>query len=171
MPRSASLVYWRPGGWAGGLGGPLAGLSALVLLATCPLYYGHMFINAKDSPFATAMIVLLLGLSRAIDEYPQPGPRTIVLAGTGLGIAFGSRILAGIMAPGGLAALLLILVTESRAIGLHAAMMRFWQFVGLMLPALGLAYLIMGLLWPWAIRRSEERRVGKECRSRWSPYH
>ena len=21
------------------------------------------------------------------------------------------------------------------------------------------------------IRRSEERRVGKECRSRWSPYH
>ena len=22
---------------------------------------------------------------------------------------------------------------------------------------------------PWA--RSEERRVGKECRSRWSPYH
>ena len=22
-----------------------------------------------------------------------------------------------------------------------------------------------------AINRSEERRVGKECRSRWSPYH
>src|SRR2546426_9212065 len=24
---------------------------------------------------------------------------------------------------------------------------------------------------PLARRRSEERRVGKECRSRWSPYH
>src|SRR2546429_4515581 len=24
---------------------------------------------------------------------------------------------------------------------------------------------------PRAVRRSEERRVGKECRSRWSPYH
>src|SRR2546430_12575722 len=23
----------------------------------------------------------------------------------------------------------------------------------------------------WRYRRSEERRVGKECRSRWSPYH
>ena len=23
----------------------------------------------------------------------------------------------------------------------------------------------------WALGRSEERRVGKECRSRWSPYH
>src|SRR5215469_18828476 len=25
--------------------------------------------------------------------------------------------------------------------------------------------------WRRAARRSEERRVGKECRSRWSPYH
>ncbi len=28
--------------------------------------------------------------------------------------------------------------------------------------------------WRWSVRRSarsEERRVGKECRSRWSPYH
>src|SRR2546427_8470927 len=24
---------------------------------------------------------------------------------------------------------------------------------------------------PWVVTRSEERRVGKECRSRWSPYH
>ena len=23
----------------------------------------------------------------------------------------------------------------------------------------------------WGSKRSEERRVGKECRSRWSPYH
>ena len=23
----------------------------------------------------------------------------------------------------------------------------------------------------WLLMRSEERRVGKECRSRWSPYH
>ena len=25
--------------------------------------------------------------------------------------------------------------------------------------------------YPYDWRRSEERRVGKECRSRWSPYH
>jgi len=142
------LATWRLGRR---LGGPLAGLCALVLLATCPLYYGHMFMNAKDAPFAVAMIVLLLGVVRAIDEYPQPSPRTIVLAGVGLGLAFGTRILAAIAAPGGLAALLLILVTESRATGLRATMTRFWQFVWLMLPALALAYLIMGLLWPWAI--------------------
>src|SRR5256885_8670604 len=34
--------------------------------------------------------------------------------------------------------------------------------------------LVLPSAWAWKlalIRRSEERRVGKECRSRWSPYH
>ena len=26
-------------------------------------------------------------------------------------------------------------------------------------------------MWSFWLARSEERRVGKECRSRWSPYH
>jgi len=81
------------------LGGPLAGLLALLLLATCPLFDGHMYINAKDAPFATAMIVLLFGIVRTIDEYPRPSRRTVVLLGVGLGVAFGSRILAAVFAP------------------------------------------------------------------------
>src|SRR5256886_16357396 len=40
----------------------------------------------------------------------------------------------------------------------------------------GLIYLVMPflngeLLSDREVKRSEERRVGKECRSRWSPYH
>ena len=31
--------------------------------------------------------------------------------------------------------------------------------------------LIAAIMLPMLILRSEERRVGKECRSRWSPYH
>src|SRR5579864_706787 len=133
------------------IGGPGAGLTALVLLATCPLYYGHMFMNAKDAPFATAMAVLLLGLVRAIDEYPGPSARTMALTGVGLGLAFGSRVLAGIAAPTSLAALLLIVVSESQALGWKQAAQRCGQFLWIMLPALGLGYLIMGLLWPWSV--------------------
>src|SRR5664280_873786 len=48
------FVTWRIGRR---IGGPPAGLIALILLASCPLYYGHMFMNAKDAPFATAMAV------------------------------------------------------------------------------------------------------------------
>src|SRR3712207_8294906 len=40
--------------------------------------------------------------------------------------------------------------------------------VGDLLPRLGVDPLLLD---PVARLRSEERRVGKECRSRWSPYH
>ena len=42
-----------------------------------------------------------------------------------------------------------------------------------LLPAaeVGLRNNLMGWNMGFALCRSEERRVGKECRSRWSPYH
>ena len=60
-------VTWR---LARRVGGPLAGLAALLLLALCPTFYGHMFMNPKDAPFAVAMVILMLGLVRLAEEYP-----------------------------------------------------------------------------------------------------
>ena len=77
------FVTWRLGRR---LGGPFAGLMALVLLATCPLYYGHMFINAKDGPFAAVTVIALLGIVRAFEEYPRATPPTIALCGIGIGL-------------------------------------------------------------------------------------
>jgi len=142
------IATWRTGRR---LGGATTGLIALLLLATCPLYYGHMFMNAKDAPFATAMAVLLLAVVRAFDEYPRPGAATVALLATGLGLAFGSRILAGIAAPCVLAGLLVILVGEGRSRGSKPAAARFGTFVLRSLPALVVGYLIMGLLWPWSV--------------------
>lgn len=141
-------VTWRLGRR---FGGPVAGCAALILLAACPLFYGHMFINPKDAPFATAMAVLMLGIVRALDEYPQPGARTVALLGVGLGLAFGSRILAAVAAPYALAALVLIVTTEIQTGAWKPAAQRALQFVWIMLPSLALGYLIMGLLWPWSV--------------------
>ncbi len=142
------FVTWRLGRR---LGGPVAGLGALILLAACPLYYGHMFMNAKDAPFATAMAVLLLGMVRALGEYPNPNARTVALFGIGLGLAFGARILAVIAGPYGVAAVILIVVADARASDVKTAAARLGQFILALLPALALGYLIMGLLWPWSI--------------------
>lgn len=133
------------------VGGPLAGLIALVLLAACPLYYGHMFMNAKDAPFAVAMVFLLLALVRAIEEYPQVSRVTVVLVGLSLGVTVGSRILGLIAGLYALAAILLIFVTDARSSGLRAAGTRLAKFAWLLLPAGLIAYLAIGLLWPWAI--------------------
>ena len=45
---------------------------------------------------------------------------------------------------------------------------------GMYLALLAASVLFGGSVWRWNSTnsdRSEERRVGKECRSRWSPYH
>ena len=142
------FMTWRLGRR---LGVPIAGLAALTLLAACPIYVGHMFMNAKDAPFATAMAVLLLGIVRAFDEYPRPSARSMVLVGIGLGLAFGSRILAGVAAPSAISALALILVADGRSLGWKPSLQRLGEFVARMWPALPIGYLIMGLLWPWSV--------------------
>ena len=141
------------GAWRLGrrLGGPVAGVSALALLAACPIYYGHMFMNPKDAPFAAAMIVLLLGLVRAFDEYPAPGWRTLALIGVALGAAFGARVLAMVAGPVVVVALGLIVAADANAHRLRPALARLWQFVRRCLSALALAYVIMAVLWPWSV--------------------
>ena len=49
-------ILGMAGGWRLGraLGGPRAGMIALVLIALTPAYYGHSFFNPKDIPFACA---------------------------------------------------------------------------------------------------------------------
>ena len=51
------------------------------------------------------------------------------------------------------------------ALALQSSASRRWSWVGHL--NLGTAFLVMATY----ATRSEERRVGKECRSRWSPYH
>jgi hypothetical protein len=133
------------------LGGPLAGAGALALLAACPLYYGHMFMNPKDGPFAAAMVWTLFGIVRVFDEYPAPSARSLALAAVALGAAFGSRILAVLAAPPAAIGLALIVGAEAREGRLRRAVTRLGRFLGRLAPALVLAYAIMGLLWPWGV--------------------
>jgi Dolichyl-phosphate-mannose-protein mannosyltransferase len=133
------------------VGGPLAGLIALALLATCPMYVGHMFMNPKDGPFAVAMAVLMLGLVRAFEEYPAPSPATSVLVGIGIGTAIGTRILGGFGAAYAAFAWLAILAIEARTTGWRSAATRAGGFVLALLPAMILAYAVMALVWPWAV--------------------
>ncbi len=142
------LVTWRTGRR---VGGPLAGLAALALLATCPLYYGHMFMNPKDSPFAVAMAILLLGLVRAFEQYPRPSAATGALAGLGFGLSFGSRIMGAFGAVDALLALAFTFAAEMRRDGIRRAAARAGRFMVALLPAVLLAYAVMALVWPWSV--------------------
>ena len=142
------FVTWRIGRR---VGGPPAGLFALVLLASCPLYYGHMFMNPKDSPFAVAMAIFLLGLVRTFEDYPRLSIATGALLGAGFGLSFGSRIMGAFGAIDALAALLFIVAIDSRARGIRSAGARLGRFVLALVPVVVLAYAVMVLVWPWSV--------------------
>ena len=150
-PLLASSGWSRSGGWRRHLGGPIAGLIALVLLATCPLYYGHMFINPKDAPFAVAMAVLLLGLVRALDEYPRPALATVLIFGLGLGCAIGSRVLGGIAALYMVLPMAMLLMSDLRAHGARAMWSRPRTFCADAAARHRARLSRHGLIWPWSV--------------------
>jgi Dolichyl-phosphate-mannose-protein mannosyltransferase len=133
------------------VGGPLAGLATLLLLALCPTFYGHMFMNPKDSPFAVAMVILMLGLVRLAEEYPYPSPRTVLIVGLGVGLSIGSRILGCLALLYALVGFVPMLIDEVRTHGPRETARRFVQMAYALLPGLILGYLVMGLIWPWSI--------------------
>ena len=141
-------VTWRV---ARRVGGPLAGLVALLLLALCPTYYGHMFMNPKDAPFAVAMVILMMGLVRLAEDYPQPSPRTVLILGLGAGLSLGSRVLGGLALVYALIGFVPLLVADVRSEGARKAARRFVHVVIVLLPGLAFGYIIMGLIWPWSI--------------------
>jgi 4-amino-4-deoxy-L-arabinose transferase-like glycosyltransferase len=157
------IAAWRIARRAGG---PRAGLVALVLLATCPLYVGHSFINAKDAPFAVAMALLLLGLVRACEEYPRPTLATRAIVGIGFGLAFGSRIMGAFGAIEGIGAIAVLWAIEARQDGLRPASRRLGIFALAMLPAVVLAYAVMALVWPWSVAEPLNPLVAVEYFSR-----
>jgi hypothetical protein len=133
------------------VGGPIAGLATLVLVTVCPAFYGHIFMNPKDIPFAIAMVVLMLGLVRLVEEYPQPSPRTILIVGLGAGLALGCRILGGFALVYTAVAVIPLLLSEVRTHGPREAAHRLAHVVYVLIPGLLFGYLVMGLVWPWSI--------------------
>src|SRR3954462_8069567 len=145
-------VTWR---LARRVGGPIAGLAALLLLALCPTYYGHMFMNPKDAPFAVAMVILMLGIVRLFEEYPQPSPHSILIVGLGAGLSIGSRVLGGLALIYALVGFAPLLAEEIHRNGARGAARRLLRVLYVLLPGLILGYLVMGLIWPWSIMQPE----------------
>lgn len=133
------------------IAGPVAGLAAVLLLALCPLFYGHMFMNPKDAPFAVAMIILMLGLVRLAEDYPSPSPYTILIVGLGAGLSLGCRVLGGLALIYAVIGFIPIWRADIAEYGLRTAGFRLARVGYMLLPGLLLGYLVMGLIWPWSV--------------------
>ena len=80
---------WR---YARLLAGPRAGFLAAALLALSGVYYGAMFNNTKDVPFATGMVWTLYFATRILDRLPNPRLSAVLKFGIVLGLTLAIRV-------------------------------------------------------------------------------
>jgi Dolichyl-phosphate-mannose-protein mannosyltransferase len=134
------------------LGGKRAGFVAALFLALTPNYYGQMYNNPKDVPFAAAMVWALYYLVRIVPELPRPDWQLVGKLGLAAGLALAVRV-GGLLVFGyaGLALLLFVLWRLFEARGLRGAAADSWvSFWRVLAPALAVAYPVMLLFWPYA---------------------
>ena len=133
------------------LGGPRAGFIALVLLLLTPNYYGQMFNNPKDIPFAAAGVWATYYSVRLLPSLPRPPLRLVLKLGLAIGLALGVRVggllflcYLGLLL--GLSALWQGASARSVAAALAAGWTGLWR---VLLPAAAVADAVMLIFWPW----------------------
>jgi hypothetical protein len=141
------------GAWKLGraLGGPRVGFLAALFLAAVPSYYGHMFLNSKDIPFAAAAVWALYYTVLVLRALPRPGLTLALPLGLAIGLALGTRVGAALLVVNLFAALLAWLALQAwQRVGARALARSAGLIVLRLAPAGVLAYLLMIALWPWA---------------------
>lgn len=136
------------------VGGPAAGFLSSLFLAVSAPFYGHIFINAKDIPFAAGYIWSLYFLLRIAPHLPNPPLKERLLLGLSLGLTLGVRI-------GGV--LILLYYALVGILDLAAAYRqterppdffpRVRTFAKSSIPMLGMGYFLMLAFWPAALLR------------------
>ncbi|MEM7154968.1 MAG: glycosyltransferase family 39 protein [Myxococcota bacterium] len=134
------------------LAGPAAGFIAVALLATTPVYYGHMFANPKDLPFAVGYVWALDALVELLQHQPRVPRRVWIRFAVLAGLAMGVRI----------AGILLLVYLGSTVVGLAWLRARRTRSLDAgiatarrlgrpaALSMLG-AWVVMLSTWPWAL--------------------
>ncbi len=133
------------------IGGPRVGFIAAAMLALTASWYGAMFNNTKDIPFAVGMTWLLYLTCLIVDRLPRPHVSHVVLFGIVAGLTLGQRF-GGVLA----------LVYLGAAVFAYIALTAHWYgwkkarsegaaACFALLPAIPIAYLLMAFFWPWSV--------------------
>ena len=140
---------WRLGR---ALGGARAGFIAALFLLLTPNYYGQMFNNPKDIPFAAGMVWAHYYLVRMLPALPRPSAALVAKLGLAIGLTMGVRV-GGLLLFGYVGLILLLSALwrgiERRRTGIFIAE----GWVGLwrvLVPCAIIADAIMLFFWPWA---------------------
>lgn len=152
------IGVWRLGRF---LGGPWAGLWSVVFVVLTPVYWGHMFFNPKDAPFAVGYIWGLYYVIRVAQELPAVSKGLWTKLGLGLAAALCVRI-------AGLLVVCYLVLTVGFYAAFRASLTGRWAEAGRASWSVGwraaisvsIGWVGMLVFWPWA-----------QLHPIWGPFH
>ena len=133
------------------MGGERVGFLAAFFLLLTPNYYGQMFNNPKDIPFAVGVVWATYYMVRIVPGLPRPPLRLLIKFGIVAGMTMGVRV-GGLMLLCYFALLLALdgiwrtIATRQPLLLIESAWIALWR---VFLPAVIFAYPVMLLFWPW----------------------
>lgn len=134
------------------LGGAMAGFLAALLLTLSPVFYGHMFNNPKDIPFAALHALALCYAVRSYDSLPRVPWSLVLTLGVSIGLTLGVRI-GGLLLLGYLGLLWggwWMARTRETARRGRPSLPEVRRMGGALVSVILLAWAVMLMWWPWA---------------------
>jgi hypothetical protein len=137
------------------LGGGFVGFAAAIILTLTPMYYGHMFNNPKDIPFATGVIWSIYYMARIYQSAGKPSRglklKLGLICGLTLGIRVGGAMLVVFWIMPYTWDILQKLLKEKSVDNLFKVLnYNVKDFLKFAIPIGIMAYVVMLVCWPWA---------------------
>lgn len=135
-------------------GGRGTGLVAAAFLTLTPVYYGHMFTNPKDIPFAAMYVWGVYEICALRRALPRPGWGAVLRTGLAIGLTLAVRIGGVFLFPVlGLAVAPSLLETWRRRGAPDASrpVLRIRDVIGVVLVVPALAWAVMCAFWPFGL--------------------
>ena len=133
------------------LSGSRAGFFATVLLAATASYYGSMFNNTKDIPFAAGMIWTLYYAIRFVGNVPRPSMSLGLKFGVAFGLTIGIRVGVMMMPAYLLTGMAIWALDASKHAGVRETTATATKAIISLIPGAIVAYAIMAASWPWGV--------------------
>jgi hypothetical protein len=133
------------------MGGARVGFLAALFLLLTPNYYGQMFNNPKDIPFAVGVVWATYYMVRIVPLLPRPPLRPLIKFGVVVGMTMGVRV-GGLIILCYFGLLLAVdglwrtIVTRRAFLLIESVWIAFWR---VFFPVVVFAYSVMLLFWPW----------------------
>lgn len=130
--------------------GARGGFLSLLVMILMPVYYGHLFANPKDIPFATFFVWSIYAILRYLRSQSRVGFGDTILVGLMIGLTLGIRVGGLLLFSFFVSGMLMSVFLDQRSLSALQKLALVLKHAQNLVIMLTISYSLMVVFWPWA---------------------